>query len=344
MEDNKVSLLSLRDSTSERGERSSRLTEDSNFLDRDFDFDNEVITTGVYRAALKSNLQKSRQTGKSPENLRETPQIQGNSNSASEPIESFGLFQNPAKSQTFLHDESLAQPPQQLSVFRSWFRNDGAIVETTEVDRFSSRLSQVGSIFRRGDDASVFSSESRPESDETMSSQPLVSNSKPLPGSRDGRQRRPSRTKKAKSVFQVRNIFKSHEETGTSFNPPKKPYKVVLLGSGNSGKSTIFKSIDSLCKGGATIEERLRFKEAIFTNTIQSMRDILEGMISLDIPLHDEINRCHVETVYKEPPSVAGTKFPPNLCEAIETLWSADDGVKDAYEKSNQYLLQDTAA
>jgi hypothetical protein len=229
--------------------------------------------------------------------------------------------------------------PQQLSVFTSWFQTDGAITETTEVDRFSSRLSQVSRIFRRGDDASIFSSGSRAESDEISADQPLVSNPKPV-------RRRNTKTRKAKSVFQVRNIFKIHEHMETSFTPPPSEtlFKVALLGSGNSGKSTVFKAIDSLSKGGVTIEERLRFKETIFTNTAQSMRDILEAMVSLDIPLKDENNRCHAETVYKQPSSLVGDQFPPQLCEAIEALWTTDDGVKLAYQKSNEYLLQDSAA
>ena len=119
---------------------------------------------------------------------------------------------------------------------------------------------------------------------------------------------------------------------------------MILLGSGNSGKSTLFKSIDALHQGGLTLEERLRFREVVFTNTVQSMRDVLEAMAGkLDVPLNESTNQYHAQTIYMQPSGLGGDSFPPDVCQAIEALWS-DEGVKEAFERSNEYLLQDAAA
>ncbi|KAJ1673823.1 guanine nucleotide-binding protein subunit alpha, partial [Spiromyces aspiralis] len=48
--------------------------------------------------------------------------------------------------------------------------------------------------------------------------------------------------------------------------------KMLLLGAGESGKSTIIKQMKLIHDGGYSREERESFKEIIFSNTIQSMR------------------------------------------------------------------------
>ncbi|KAJ2370183.1 guanine nucleotide-binding protein subunit alpha, partial [Coemansia sp. RSA 2611] len=57
--------------------------------------------------------------------------------------------------------------------------------------------------------------------------------------------------------------------------------KMLLLGAGESGKSTIIKQMKLIHDGGYSHEERESFKEVIFSNTIQSMRVLLEAMDSL---------------------------------------------------------------
>jgi hypothetical protein len=58
VEDNRTSLLSLRDTQSQHT-MISNATETWSLFDREFDFDQDVITTNVYRAALKSNIREA---------------------------------------------------------------------------------------------------------------------------------------------------------------------------------------------------------------------------------------------------------------------------------------------
>lgn len=62
-------------------------------------------------------------------------------------------------------------------------------------------------------------------------------------------------------------------------------------GAGESGKSTILKQMKLIHEGGYSRDERESFKEIIFSNTVQSMRVILEAMESLELPLDVSVHR-----------------------------------------------------
>lgn len=61
--------------------------------------------------------------------------------------------------------------------------------------------------------------------------------------------------------------------------------KMLLLGAGESGKSTILKQMKLIHDDGYSLDEREAFKEIIFSNTVQSMRVILEAMDDMGVEL-----------------------------------------------------------
>jgi guanine nucleotide-binding protein G(i) subunit alpha len=87
--------------------------------------------------------------------------------------------------------------------------------------------------------------------------------------------------------------------------------------------------------------ERENFKEAIFTNAVQSMQVILEAMISLDIG-HDGLDEAHVETIEKQPAPVDADILPVDIGDAIAALWK-DGSVRECFRRSNEYQLNDSA-
>lgn len=52
----------------------------------------------------------------------------------------------------------------------------------------------------------------------------------------------------------------------------KNEIKMLLLGAGESGKSTVLKQMKLIHHGGYTRNERESYREIIFSNTVQSMR------------------------------------------------------------------------
>ncbi|KAI5287095.1 guanine nucleotide-binding protein subunit alpha, partial [Ascosphaera acerosa] len=112
--------------------------------------------------------------------------------------------------------------------------------------------------------------------------------------------------------------------------------------AGESGKSTILKQMKLIHEGCYSREERESFKEIIFSNTVQSMRVILEAMDALDLPLADQRSEYHVQTIFMQPQQIEGDFLAPEVGTAIETLWK-DSGVQECFRRSREYQLNDSA-
>ena len=108
------------------------------------------------------------------------------------------------------------------------------------------------------------------------------------------------------------------------------------------GKSTILKQMKLIHEGGYSPDERESFKEIVYSNTVQSMRVILEAMEQMEIPLDEPRNEYHVQTVFLQPSQIEGSSLPPEVGVAIKSLWS-DRGVQDCFRRSREFQLNDSA-
>lgn len=116
-----------------------------------------------------------------------------------------------------------------------------------------------------------------------------------------------------------------------------------FLGAGESGKSTILKQMKLIHDSGYSIEEREAFKEIIFSNTVQSMRVILEAMTTMHIPLGRDSNSVHQQLVMELPSQIEAEVFPAEVAIAVKALW-ADEGVRSCFERSREFQLNDSAS
>ncbi|KNZ79780.1 Guanine nucleotide-binding protein subunit alpha [Termitomyces sp. J132] len=121
----------------------------------------------------------------------------------------------------------------------------------------------------------------------------------------------------------------------------KNEIKMLLLGAGESGKSTVLKQMKLIHHGGYNEQERDSYKEIIFSNTIQSMRAVLEALPQLDIAL-DPRNDARRSTILSLPPQIEGDVLPRDVSEAIRTLWR-DPAIKEAVSRSREFQLNDSA-
>ncbi len=70
-----------------------------------------------------------------------------------------------------------------------------------------------------------------------------------------------------------------------------KSIKILLLGTGESGKSTVLKQMKLLHKGGFSDEEKLQYVQVIWTDALQSMRTLIVNARRLNISLDcDEVD------------------------------------------------------
>ncbi|KAF0411913.1 G protein alpha subunit [Gigaspora margarita] len=118
--------------------------------------------------------------------------------------------------------------------------------------------------------------------------------------------------------------------------------KMLLLGAGESGKSTILKQMKLIHEGGYSDEERDSFKEIIFSNTVQSMRVILDAMDMMNIPFRNDDAKKQSMIILGLPNQIEGDHLPSNVSNAIKILW-ADGGVQDCFSRSREYQLNDSA-
>jgi len=123
----------------------------------------------------------------------------------------------------------------------------------------------------------------------------------------------------------------------------KTEVKLLLLGAGESGKSTILKQMRLIHAAGFTPAERETYRSIVFLNIMQSMRLVLEAMEYFKTSLVNPDNMQYLP-LFNDPPNITkGQPFPISYLEPLKSLW-ADGGVQECYCKGNQYALHDNMA
>jgi len=106
-----------------------------------------------------------------------------------------------------------------------------------------------------------------------------------------------------------------------------KDVKLLLLGAGESGKSTIVKQMKIIHDNGFSTEELSQFKAVVYSNLVQSIQMIIKAMSRLEIE-YDDASRAEDE---RQLFTLAGTSEEDVLTEElvgiIKRLW-ADKGVQ----------------
>jgi GTPase SAR1 family protein len=113
--------------------------------------------------------------------------------------------------------------------------------------------------------------------------------------------------------------------------------KLLLLGAGESGKSTLFKQMITIYGKGYPDSERKTFAPIIYNNIITSMKTLVA-----QAPTYGPIQNAQ-----QEGKIVEGLKGDEDIDEALgatlSALWS-DPGVQFTYTKRSSYQLTDSAA
>lgn len=122
----------------------------------------------------------------------------------------------------------------------------------------------------------------------------------------------------------------------------KNEIKMLLLGAGESGKSTVLKQMKLLHHGSYSLQEREQYKEIIFSNTVQSMRAILDAMPILELNVA-EANEGSARIVEKwGGQGEEMERLDEGLARALDTLWR-DPAVQEAVTRAREFQLNDSA-
>ncbi|KAJ8669775.1 hypothetical protein QAD02_001034 [Eretmocerus hayati] len=120
-------------------------------------------------------------------------------------------------------------------------------------------------------------------------------------------------------------------------------HRLLLLGAGESGKSTIVKQMRILHVNGFSETEKRQKIEDIKKNIRDAIVTIVGAMSTITPPvtLENPANQSKVDYVLDVSTS-PDFDYPPEFYEIVETLWK-DRGVQQSFERSNEYQLIDCA-
>ncbi|XP_004714446.1 guanine nucleotide-binding protein subunit alpha-15 [Echinops telfairi] len=117
--------------------------------------------------------------------------------------------------------------------------------------------------------------------------------------------------------------------------------KLLLLGPGESGKSTFIKQMRIIHGAGYSEEERRGFRPLVYQNVLVSMQALVEAMDRLQIPFGRPESKHHASLIMKQDPYKV-TTFEKCLALAVQWLWR-DPGVHACYERRHEFHLLDSA-
>merc|ERR1719276_271873 len=117
--------------------------------------------------------------------------------------------------------------------------------------------------------------------------------------------------------------------------------KLLLLGAGESGKSTIAKQMKIIYLKGFQNSERRPYKEIIFSNIIMSMRALVLAVERLGLEVSAE-NKDRAR-LFKSNTILFEQNVTEEIADAVISLWN-DPAVKNAYFNSAEFQLNDSAS
>jgi len=114
--------------------------------------------------------------------------------------------------------------------------------------------------------------------------------------------------------------------------------KLLLLGAGESGKSTLFKQMISIYGKGFPEQERMSYVPIIYNNIITSMKTLCKQSATYGPVAHQ--NRQSLELV--EVQLKGDEDIDPMLGQHIANLW-ADEGIQRTYANRAKFQLTDSS-
>ncbi|KAF8467287.1 guanine nucleotide binding protein, alpha subunit [Kalaharituber pfeilii] len=119
--------------------------------------------------------------------------------------------------------------------------------------------------------------------------------------------------------------------------------KLLLLGAGESGKSTILKQMKLIHTSGFSKSDRDDYRVIIFSNLLTSLKLILEAMENYEIKFENKENEKYVDTIHTDRELGTGEFFPNEYQPAFRSLW-LDRGVQETVHRGNEFALHDNLA
>ncbi|XP_073526907.1 guanine nucleotide-binding protein subunit alpha-14 [Phyllobates terribilis] len=120
----------------------------------------------------------------------------------------------------------------------------------------------------------------------------------------------------------------------------RRELKLLLLGTGESGKSTFIKQMRIIHGSGYTDEDRRGFTKLVYQNIFTAMQSMIRAMDTLRIQYSSEQNMENALLV-REVEVDKVNSLERKQVEAIKKLWE-DPGIQECYDRRREYQLSDS--
>ncbi|XP_005297781.1 guanine nucleotide-binding protein subunit alpha-14 [Trachemys scripta elegans] len=120
----------------------------------------------------------------------------------------------------------------------------------------------------------------------------------------------------------------------------RRELKLLLLGTGESGKSTFIKQMRIIHGSGYTDEDRKSFTKLVYQNIFTAIQAMIRAMDTLKIQYTSEQNKENSQLI-REVEVDRITALERKQVEAIKKLW-ADPGIQECYDRRREYQLSDS--
>lgn len=336
----------------------------TNTLGLEFDFDTLLLGSKAYRAAHRSNLRQLTTISKAPgpeyssiDNAQQNSMpfsqnsFEGSSMAVNFSDSYLDLIDEGDNSLASYHNErnqSTKEPSQVPMTGSDWIGDElcqppyaaqnGITVPTTADEALG--IVSAGSEWPLRNDAASMVSPPRPTWEDTaaMPRPTLLRSLRKYWHNRTTKQA--TDDSDARGPPSVKQITVHASCTVTSFE--KQKLKTLILGSSESGKTTLLKDMRLFTDAGYDREERADFAETNRTNIVQSVRVILNEMERMEIPLQHEENEQHAMTIFMQAPQPE-QGYSADVADAVMELW-ADAGVQEAFKRRHEYQLTENVA
>ena len=120
-------------------------------------------------------------------------------------------------------------------------------------------------------------------------------------------------------------------------------HRLLLLGAGESGKSTLVKQMKILHQNGFEDAERLNMVKEIRRNVREAVITVLKAMDCIEPGVKLDLKENHGRAEWLlQYATCSEFEYPSEFYDHVKTLWS-DSGFLECYHRSNEYQLIDSA-
>ncbi|KAI9314497.1 G protein alpha subunit [Dichotomocladium elegans] len=124
----------------------------------------------------------------------------------------------------------------------------------------------------------------------------------------------------------------------------EKEYKILLLGSGESGKSTILKQMKIINQNGYTPQELFSWRIIVYRNIVESAQALVQAVADFDLPFELTENGERAKKILEyQVPGDPKFELGNGIVDAIDHLWKDSTVSLCVEERGHEFYLMDSA-